>query len=227
MLKNLFPSYIFNGDATTLDNFTDIQEQIQQYLDTKDPHYLPWFGKTHKLYEKSFGPEDANLLGYCPLLKSFIIDQITQFLLQVRPDQSEFFKTLMNYISINSSWATQFDDGDYAHQHNHLPDEISGVYYYQVPEQDPLNKKQDNRYEGHLYFVSPLTGHYTSLMTAPLQKVYVTPQKGQLILFPSYLEHGVMTCHNKDKSRISISFNVSIHRNFIHDKIEKRDKKEK
>lgn len=227
MLKNLFPSYIFNGDATTLNNFADIQEQIQQYLNTKDPHYLPWFGKTHKLYEKSFSPEHANLLGSCPLLKSFIIDQITQFLCQIKPEQSELVTKLMKHISINSSWSTQFDDGDYAHQHNHLPDEVSGVYYYQVPEPVPLNQEQDNRYEGHLYFVSPLTGHYTSLMTAPLQKVYVTPRTGQLILFPSYLEHGVMTCHNKETPRISISFNASIHSSVMRDRIKKRDKKEK
>ena len=223
MLKNLFPSYIFNSDATTLNNFKDIQEEIKQYLNTKDPHYLPWFGKTHKLYEKSFHINDANLLGHCPLLKVFIEDQIARFLVEIKP--IELVKQTIGQLKISSSWATKFDNGDFAHQHHHLPDEISGVYYYQVPEATPVNAEDTNRYEGHLYFVTPVMGHYMSLMTAPLQRVYVAPQEGKLVLFPSYLEHGVMPCDNKDKSRISISFNGSIHHNAILKEIKQRDTK--
>jgi len=222
MLKNLFPSYVFNSDATKLDIFEDIQEEIKQYLATKTPNYLSWFGKTHKLYEKSFASEDANLLGHCPLLKSFIVDQIIKFSLQIKPNDA--VESNIDSLIISSSWATKFDDGDYAHQHHHMPDEISGVYYYQVPEQAPLNTEENNRYEGHLYFVSPVVGHYVSLITAPLQKVFIKPKEGQLILFPSYLEHGVMTCDNKKKARISISFNASIHHNLAIKTIKERDK---
>ena len=225
MLKNLFPSYIFNSDATKLDIFADLQQEIKQYLDTKNPNYLPWFGKTHKLYEKSFAPEDANLLGHCPLLKSFVLDKIIQFSLQIKPNDT--VKSKIDSLVIASSWATKFDDGDYAHQHHHMPDEISGVYYYQVPDQAPINTENSNRYVGYLYFVSPVVGHYVSLITAPLQRVYIKPREGQLILFPSYLEHGVMPCENKDKSRISISFNASLHHSLVMQAHKERDKKEK
>lgn len=221
MLEELFPSYIFHSDATKLNIFADIQEEIKKYLATKKPNYLPWFGRTHKLYEPSFQIGQANLLGHCPLLRSFIIDQITQFIYQFQP--AHIAKLAMNNLSIGASWATKFNGRDYAHQHHHIPDEISGVYYYQVPSKTSINTDNNNEHEGNLFFCTPVTGHHLSSLISPAQRVYIAPQEGQLILFPSFLEHGVMPCDDKEKSRISISFNGSIHSNIVIQQIMQRD----
>lgn len=220
MLKNIFPTYIFKGDATELNYFSDLQKEIKKYLQTKEPNYLPWFGKTHKLFEKSFNIDDAQVLEHCPLLKGFIEAEIYKFLIEIKDNKT--VHQAIPHLKISSSWATQFDAGDYAHQHHHLPDEISGVYYYQVPERQATNEPV-NQYEGYLYFVSPVQGHYFSPMTAPQQKLYITPEEGRLVLFPSYLEHAVMPCSNHDKARISISFNGSLHSHLVGKLIDERD----
>lgn len=222
MLKNIFPTYVFKGDAKELEYFPDLQKEIKEYLQTKESNYLPWFGKTHKLFEKSFNIDEAQLLEHCPLLKSFVEAEMYKFILQVKGNQ-ETVDQAMPQLKIGSSWATQFDEGDYAHQHHHLPDEISGVYYYQVPERQETNEPI-SQYEGYLYFVSPVQGHYFSPMTAPQQKIYVTPKEGSLVLFPSYLEHAVMPCGKQAKSRISISFNGSLHQYLVGHLIEERDR---
>tara|TARA_B100000579_G_scaffold432931_1_gene450729 strand:- start:1102 stop:1773 length:672 start_codon:yes stop_codon:yes gene_type:complete len=219
MLRHIFPTYIFKGDATKLNYFSDLQKEIKEYLQTKEPNYLNWFGKTHKLFEKSFNIDDAQLLEHCPLLKGFVEDEIYNFLREIRSNEEVI--QAIPHLKIGSSWATQFDEGDYAHQHNHLPDEISGVYYYQVPERKKIDEPV-NQYEGYLYFVSPVQGHYFSPMTSPQQKLYITPEKGRLVLFPSYLEHAVMPCSNHDKARISISFNGSLYSHWVGEVIDER-----
>lgn len=222
MLKQIFPTYIFKSDAKELNYFSDIQQEIKEYLQTKEPNYLPWFGKTHKLFEKSFNIDEAQLLEHCPLLKNFIESEIYKFLLHI--NNKDVVEKSIPQLKIGSSWATKFDKGDYAHQHHHLPDEVSGVYYYQVPKTSVQDTDESiNKYDGYLYFVSPVQGHYFSPLTSPRQKTYVTPKEGSLILFPSYLEHAVMPCNNSDESRISISFNGSLHNHLVGKLIDERD----
>ena len=210
MLQTLFPSWVYNFDCTSLSEYSSIDHELNQYIDITHFDYLPWFGKTHKLSCKSFHIEDAHLFQDCPLFKKLIKSQLEKYLQEVHGSKkAQTINT--NLIQFGSSWATRFDEGDYGHQHQHVPDEISCVYYHKVPANitdDGHPKYYSNN--GYLYFVSPLVGHYYSPLVSPQKRVFVRPEVGRLLLFPSYLEHGVSPCPPMDGPRISISGNMSI-----------------
>ena len=105
-----------------------------------------------------------------------------------------------NYKSINNY-------KDYNGVHTHPQSIISGVFYVQVPEKS-----------GELEFYHPVTDYldmywpqkditeYNS-WNSPVWRMPV--KEGKLILFPSWLKHGVQPNLNKVESRISVSFNYN------------------
>ena len=55
------------------------------------------------------------------------------------------------------------------------------------------------KYDGNLFFESPTQWN--------TNRITIKPEVGQLLLFPSWLYHGV-TNHTTDYPRISLSFNI-------------------
>ena len=97
-----------------------------------------------------------------------------------------------------SSWFSKFENGSYAHIHNHADTDISGVYYYKT-----------NGDDGKFFFESP-NDHLTTSRIYKHQGIrweYI-PHCGKIILFPGWLRHGVET-NITDNTRISISFNIN------------------
>ena len=102
------------------------------------------------------------------------------------------------------SWIVKMNKGDYLHYHTHTPTHMSGVYYYQASGKD-----------AKIVFESPnpLTG---------ISKVYnIVPSKwehsaetGKIILFPSWLKHGVYT-QLGDDTRIVLSFNITFFDEYV------------
>ena len=98
---------------------------------------------------------------------------------------------------ITSSWMICCKKGHYAHVHNHGYSDISGCYYF-------LTNMQD----GDIFFESPNKHVATNYCFDHLiSRVKYSPEIGKILLFPSWLEHGVHT-NACDSERVSISFNV-------------------
>ena len=100
---------------------------------------------------------------------------------------------------IKSSWMTQSLKHSYGHIHNHAPHDLSGCYYF---------KKSD--IDGDIFFMNPVeVAEYSPVgRKSFLKKVQKHPGRvGDLLLFPSWLNHGVDT-NLSDDERISISFNI-------------------
>ena len=101
--------------------------------------------------------------------------------------------------------------------HTHGNCSWSGVYYVQI---DALQERQTHAELGALNgatrFYSPmfplLGGAHMDMGKAWLQQATldVTPQEGELILFPAFLPHKAMP-YSGDKDRIVVSFNAQIH----------------
>ena len=95
--------------------------------------------------------------------------------------------------------------GGFQEIHDHLGNRdafISGSYYGKVPENS-----------GNIYFESPIVGSHLStaycLGDSTNDLAEVKTEEGLLLLFPSWLRHGVRLNNSKD-TRVSVSFNVGV-----------------
>lgn len=115
---------------------------------------------------------------------------------------NEFLHLLHNdsIIKIKESWFNISDKRDFQHFHIHDNYDVSGVYFFQTDGND-----------GDLVFNNPsLINRYHKLTANIEPKVNYKPETGKLILFPSFLEHGVF--HNtSENKRISFAFNAKIY----------------
>ena len=111
-------------------------------------------------------------------------------------------------LILNSLWININQEKDYNIEHNHPNSVISGVYYVKA-----------NKNSGDLVLSHPasISMEYDwsgknlkkyNKYNSPMWKI--PPVENRLILFPSWLLHSVRPNLNKNKNRISISFNLCI-----------------
>ncbi len=98
-------------------------------------------------------------------------------------------------------WGINMREGDINTPHVHPNAKVSGTYYVSMP---PPNTKEKNplKPEGAIIFTDPRPRANMNRMPNQVTDITVPPRPGQMILFPSYLEHfvlpfrgnGVRTC---------------------------------
>lgn len=95
------------------------------------------------------------------------------------------------------AWANVHEHGGFNTQHLHPHNTFSGAYYLSVPEG-----------AGPIVFRDP---RYAACMNpiGPADESGITPQEGQLLIFPSWLEHRVEV-NQANSQRVSIAFNVGL-----------------
>ena len=119
---------------------------------------------------------------------------------------NEFAKDTLHFdnqdFALTTSWFTKVEKGQYGDFHNHKNCFYSGVYYY---DEYSNNTSQ-------IVFLSPVS-NFSDFWIAPSKYVIqnstdwsITPTKGLLLLFPSYLKHKVDINHEED-IRYSLAFN--------------------
>jgi uncharacterized protein (TIGR02466 family) len=105
-----------------------------------------------------------------------------------------------------SAWVTVCRAGAYHAPHSHPDSAWSGVYYV-----DPGDTNADHPLAGVLEFLDPRAG--VEAVTAPGdpygEPFRVRPQRGLLVIFPSWLYHWVHP-YAGQKARIAISFNATV-----------------
>jgi len=104
-------------------------------------------------------------------------------------------------ISITDAWYNDYSVGDFQEQHHHLPADFSCIHYVQ------LNSKHQGT-----TFVNP--NRLLNSNNKVLKHIYpetFTPYvtEGDVIIFPSYMEHFVKKQQIEDR-RITLSWNLKI-----------------
>ena len=100
-------------------------------------------------------------------------------------------------VLIRESWFTRTQKNEYHHRHLHACSEMSGVYYIKT-----------NGNEGSINFYTPTRELFASrIFVNEANQIVHKPQVGKLILWPSLIEHGVVS-NQTDDDRISLSFNI-------------------
>ena len=122
-----------------------------------------------------------------------------------------YFKEDWFYESfINSAWVVSQYENEYNPLHNHTGCEISGVIYLKTPNvknrRNLESKKGKDDNDGDITFVHSAMGQRNHDI---LEKgiFTITPQTGQMVLFPSYLLHTVYPFMGKEERRC-IAFNA-------------------
>ncbi len=105
-----------------------------------------------------------------------------------------------------TAWANVNQDGDYNRQHSHANNHWSAVYYVDLGAPDA--KVSPN---GALEFTDPrgAVGVYDLPGLLSVSTWTIQPQPGNLIMFPSWLKHGVLPFRGQGE-RISIAFNLRV-----------------
>jgi len=105
-------------------------------------------------------------------------------------------------------WRNTYNKGYYQEIHNHLGldgADLSGVVF--------LNDHVEGASQFYFYNkefceISPSWMKIMNNMKKQYQKFYLTPKAGDVLLFPSYLMHGV-TMHKINQPRTTVSFNIA------------------
>jgi uncharacterized protein (TIGR02466 family) len=99
----------------------------------------------------------------------------------------------------SGSWFNIYQRGDYQEKHVHPTSTISSIYILTAPKNS-----------AKIYFSSPLNEmyhvNYNRQQQNSVPQIWCDSIPGTLIIFPSYLPHGVDS-HDSDTIRISLSYN--------------------
>jgi len=151
------------------------------------------FQDTHLISSYSFNDklfDDFNCNTFVKELHS----HIKKYLLECN---SLLDKEQLNNYVIDSSWMAWNEPDSYTAVHDHSDSDISGCYYVTA-----------NGDEGDLYFLNPNRLFTTSFCFKSTKDIIsFRPEAGKLILFPSWLLHGVRR-NITSNDRLSVSFNI-------------------
>lgn len=125
-------------------------------------------------------------------IKQFIESSLEEFKANVvQPMTSMNFK-------FTQSWINYSKKGDSHHKHFHANSIVSGVFYFKVEPQDPIYFY--DRIKTNLHILNYPNYWNVSRMLVPVSA-------GDVIIFPSWLEHDVEPVKTDDL-RVSLSFNT-------------------
>jgi len=183
MIQHLFPIPMY--DSTINIDFKKL-EKLSYEEKSNDP-----IGVTHS--NNGYQTRDLVFKKY-----KFLFDEVSKH-------AEEYFACfkLKTKLAYQNSWINISNKGHYNTLHGHPSSLISGVLYIKVPKD-----------AGNIVFENPLwwieymlpMGQLRELNPYNSSECFSIPQKGQILMFPSWLRHYVKQ-NNSHEDRISLSFN--------------------
>ncbi len=192
-LNNIFTSFVIVDYLTNIDNESIINYALN----------LKTNGKS-KSHSNKLGWQSANLDLSSPLFDT-LFKEINSRVKEIH-DEIGLKKNLENKLS--AAWLNINKMGGYHVQHKHMDATLSGTYYLTGVESGA---------EGNIVWKNPTSIDYHMPPHSTVENfTNITsgcysekPEKGKLVIFPSWLEHYVEP-NLTDKNRISIAFNTQI-----------------
>jgi len=188
----LFPVTVFKGQVSNNEILKNLL--VSEILNESKDLEIPEDWTTHKV-RTSFSTQ-SNILNQDELTSQYIDCMCDVF-------DKDFD------VSINKIWYNVYTDGEYQEVHDHLgslfePSHFSFIHFLCF----------DNENHNPPEFRDPLSQLRTTSLELERNncgEVYVPDVKeGDLIMFPSYLQHCVPPGKKTEYPRITISFNVKV-----------------
>ena len=190
MINSIFPCpvYVIKRDS----DLTPIEEnEIEQIV--KDGMRLN-IGNTTS--------NNSNIFDKLKNLKQFCEQHLNIYIKEVIDPKEE----LDFYIT--QSWLNITKSGEYHHDHSHPNSIVSGVFYVSTEEDDKITFGDPNKMLKDIisFKLKEQNPFNSAILGFPVNN-------NELILFPSWLEHGVEPNERATTDRISLSFNTFIRGN--------------
>lgn len=136
------------------------------------------------------------------ILEKVVFREVKEEILQLCREFSKAHSHVVEDIGICNSWGNTVSAGQNIHYHRHSNSYISGSFY--LTEGSPFNLlNQDFPIQfGFLPEIEEGADNYRSFSS-----FNIDPKPGRLVLFPSSLQHCVLTSESPEK-RYSIAFNT-------------------
>jgi len=184
---NLWPTPVFQTSMPRKLNFLEIN----------------FLNKQHKLHplSENLRSDDSSILSNPELkdLSSFILEECQKYLKNVINPTEEL------EIYFTQSWLSFTSRNQSHHPHYHTNSFLSGVFYFDVEE----NIDSINFYNNSNSWNNRSMLHFDNSPTVWVSKRISVPVKnGDLVIFPSYLDHGVDSRTVNNHVRKSLAFNT-------------------
>lgn len=188
--KNLFSVPIFHGKVDNYKKYNrDLLPACQEIRkETEDMTDLPWNCNVWSTY--AYDAQVFKRPQFHEIAK--VIGMYVREYIDKRKWKHE------SKILMTEMWVNYQDKYQYQEYHDHRERIVSGIYYIDVPEGTPGIMMQ-----------TPLKANFDDLMfdEESCQEVnHLNIQTGDILLFPSWLNHGVKA-NLTDKPRINVAFN--------------------
>ena len=124
----------------------------------------------------------------------------------IETESNKFAKAVgIEQVKVANIWININGENCSNREHKHPYSVFSGTYYVNCNEES-----------GAIYFINPSMNGIeydwkdctTNLNSATSPEIHIKPKVGDLLIFPSWLSHGVEINNSKNFNRISISFNT-------------------
>ena len=178
MIKNLFEIPIFIGDI-------DVDKIKLKQFDFKDT----WLSKTKSTYNTTFNKD----------IKDVIEQDSIIYLLRTLANLLEEKIEEKFYIELLNIWENIYSNNDFQEPHIHANSDYSFIIYKEVDEDG-----------GKTVFLNPnrnVIESFSNINHKYENGFRPACQKGQVILFPSFLEHMVLKTSNQHTISGNISYN--------------------
>jgi len=197
-IYRLFSSPIFNFRP---ENYNELNTELEEYiLDLKKKYKNGQIKSNRGGWHSPF----FDLTKDSPAKKFLLVAQ--KFTREVIVNEMGW-KYNVDKVKISPMWSIINKKGSFNIQHNHPNAYLSAAYYVRYPKNSGNIKFYDPKEQKNIRY--PKIKNYTDLSAAITE---ITPNEGDLLIFPSYLYHSVGE-NLSEKDRIIISFNVDIEYN--------------
>ena len=181
-----------------IDNVDEVQTELLSHLEEISFHKpnKPDWDKNAATFSSGYN-QGKNILD--ELKPPLFLNELQKNIMLYFNDLGFCTKIANVDIVIRESWFTRTQKNEYHHRHLHACSEMSGVYYVKT-----------NGNEGSINFHQPSKALFASrIFLNQTREIEHKPMVGKLILFPSLIEHHVVS-NQTDEDRISLSFNMSL-----------------
>jgi len=193
MITPIFPNYFYL--LIPAPNKEELLKTIQHSkVDKKQTEMMQW-AKRCKIEVEALHPSD---------LAGVIAESLNIFLTEMGiKDDNRFSK-----IQLISAWRNTYRKDSYQEIHDHLGggemSDLSGCIFLNDHCKDSSMFYFYNRHSSE---ISPSWRDAMTAINLPHESYSIEPKAGDVLLFPSYMMHGV-TLHKINQPRRTVSFNV-------------------
>jgi tetratricopeptide (TPR) repeat protein len=193
---------LFAGKIDVPTGYRDLAEFNEELLHDLEKWH---FDKQHPLHQSVKGGTQTadNLFNVdqhsIQLLKKAMLDQIHSFDATLKPDPTHpTLKNIPREVMFSGSWSIRNPVGGFHLNHHHIEGWYSGPYYVSLPD---VIRADDPEKQGWVTFGQP-----GFKAREPLEPdLYVQPQEGMMVLFPSYMWHGTIPFYGTDQYRVTVA----------------------